>query len=256
MTAVDVSAPDDVPAGELSAARERIAELESYVGRPILGARLTLRHPETHKSGTRYVADASVLLDGRLLAAHATGPSALEATDRVADRLRRQVRRVVDAEVALRNEPRVIQAALKDLVGEPGNRPEARQKPAEEREIVRRRTYAEQPEPTLTAVADMLDLDEDFHLFRHVRSGEDVVVYRRDDGRIGLIHPPGSVLADENDVVVPQPSRYSEPTALDTARSEMDILNHRFLYFIDAADGRGKVLYLRYDGDYGLVEPE
>jgi hypothetical protein len=31
--------------------------------------------------------------------------------------------------------------------------------------------------------------------------------------------------------------------------------NHRFLYFIDAADGRGKVLYLRHDGDYGLVEP-
>ncbi|MDT4935327.1 MAG: Sigma 54 modulation/S30EA ribosomal protein terminus [Pseudonocardiales bacterium] len=35
----------------------------------------------------------------------------------------------------------------------------------------------------------------------------------------------------------------------------MDWLNHRFLYFIDAADGRGKVLYLRHDGDYGLVVP-
>jgi hypothetical protein len=34
------------------------------------------------------------------------------------------------------------------------------------------------------------------------------------------------------------------------------VLNHRFLYFIDAGDGRGKVLYLRHDGDYGLVEPE
>jgi hypothetical protein len=33
----------------------------------------------------------------------------------------------------------------------------------------------------------------------------------------------------------------------------MDALNHRFLYFIDAADGRGKVLYLRHDGDYGLA---
>lgn len=43
---------------------------------------------------------------------------------------------------------------------------------------------------------------------------------------------------------------------LETPRTEMDELNHRFLYFIDAADGRGKVLYLRHDGDYGLVEPE
>jgi hypothetical protein len=36
----------------------------------------------------------------------------------------------------------------------------------------------------------------------------------------------------------------------------MDWLNHRFLYFIDSGDGRGKVIYLRHDGDYGLVEPE
>jgi hypothetical protein len=35
----------------------------------------------------------------------------------------------------------------------------------------------------------------------------------------------------------------------------MDWLNHRFLYFVDAEDGRGRVLYLRHDGDYGLVQP-
>jgi hypothetical protein len=102
----------------------------------------------------------------------------------------------------------------------------------------------------------MLDLDEEVHLFVHARTGEDVVVYRRDDGRIGLIHPRGSKLADEDDIVVPEPNRYSEPLRLETARAEMDELNHRFLYFIDAEDGRGKVLYLRHDGDYGLVEPE
>ena len=81
-------------------------------------------------------------------------------------------------------------------------------------------------------------------------------MYRRDDGRIGLIHPPGSVLADESDdVVLAEPSRYSEPLTLEQARAEMDVVNHRFLYYIDAADDRGRVLYLRHDGDYGLVEP-
>jgi hypothetical protein len=35
----------------------------------------------------------------------------------------------------------------------------------------------------------------------------------------------------------------------------MDMLNHRFLYYLDAEDERGRVLYLRFDGDYGLVEP-
>jgi hypothetical protein len=35
----------------------------------------------------------------------------------------------------------------------------------------------------------------------------------------------------------------------------MDALDHRFLYFTDAETGRGCVLYLRYDGHYGLIEP-
>jgi putative sigma-54 modulation protein len=109
---------------------------------------------------------------------------------------------------------------------------------------------------TIEAVNELLDMDVEFFLFVHARTNEDVVVYRRDDGRIGLLHPPFSKLADENDIVVPEPSRYSRPLTLDEARTEMNYLNHRFLYFIDAADMRGKVLYLRHDGDYGLVEPE
>jgi len=150
----------------------------------------------------------------------------------------------------------VIQRALEDLSPDRQHRPEARLKPPEERQIVRRRTYADHPESTYEAIADMLDDDLDFHLFRHVRTGEDVVVYRRDDGRIGLIHPRDSKLADESDeVVVAEPSRYSEPLTLEQARAEMDIVNHRFLCYIDGADGRGRVLYLRHDGDYGLVEP-
>jgi putative sigma-54 modulation protein len=88
-----------------------------------------------------------------------------------------------------------------------------------------------------------------------VLTHEDVVVHWRDDGRVGLLHPQGSALADEGPPVVPEASRYSEPLSLAVAREEMDLLNHRFLYFIDAADGRGRVIYLRFDGDYGLVEP-
>jgi ribosome-associated translation inhibitor RaiA len=252
---VDVTASPDVPREQVAAARERMQSLERYARQPPTSARVTLRRG-SNRSKRSSVADASVVFDGRVLAAHAAGPSADEAVDEVVDRLRRQLRRVVDAEVARRNEPAVIQKALADLAHDTRHRPEARTKPPEEREIVHRRTYAPGPETTLAAVADMLDLDEEFHLFVHARTGEDVVVYRRDDGRIGLLHPRGTALADENDVVVPEPSRYSAPLPLSTARTEMDELNHRFLYFIDADDGRGKILYLRHDGDYGLVEPE
>jgi ribosome-associated translation inhibitor RaiA len=252
---VEVTAADEAPRGELEAARRRIASLAEYTDEPLLGARLTLRRLGNPATKRPWVADASVLVNGRLLAAHAIGPTAVKAADEVADRLRRQLRRVVGAEVAQRNEPAAIRAALEALGPDDVHRPEARRKPPEQRRIVHRKVYGDDVEPTLSAVADLLDLDHEFHLFRHERTGEDVVVYRRDDGRIGLIHPPGSALADENDVVVTEPSRYSSPMTLEAARAEMDIVNHRFLYFVDADDGRGKVLYLRHDGDYGAVEP-
>jgi ribosome-associated translation inhibitor RaiA len=252
---VEVTASHGISHEEVERARGRFESLERYAGHSVTAARLTLRHIGAPAVAS-HVADASVLFDGRVLAAHAAGPSAEAATDAVVERLRWQLRRTVDRDVARRDEPNVIRKALEGLEPDRGLRPDARRKPPEERQIIERRTYAPGPEPTLSAVADMLDLDEEFHLFVHLRTNEDVVVYRRDDGRIGLIHPPGSDLADEDDVVVPERSRYSEPLALATARAEMDMLNHRFLYFIDADDGRGKALYLRHDGDYGLVEPE
>jgi hypothetical protein len=201
------------------------------------------------------VIDAHLVHQGRVLAAHASAPGADAAAEEAADRLRRQLRRVVGAEVALRDEPRTIRRALADLplaTSVPSPR-----KPPEEREIVRRRTYPDRPQSTYEAISDLLDDDALFHLFVHVRTREDVVVHRRDeDDRIGLLHPRGSVLADEDDeIVVAEPSRYGDPLTLAQARAEMDVLNHRFLYYIDAADRRGNVLYLRRDGDYGLVEP-
>jgi ribosome-associated translation inhibitor RaiA len=252
---VEFTAGEDVSSEQAEEARQRFASIDRYVdGRPLTGARLTVRRTQGPKAARPFVADAHVLYDGRVLAAHAAGRSPVEAVDAVTERLRRQLRRVVGAEVAMRNEPRVLQEGLEALEHDARFRPEASLKPPEEREIIRRFTYVDVPLSTLEAVADLLDLDVEFSLFRHVRTGEDVVVYRRDDGRIGLLYPPGSPLVDENDVVVPEESRYSEPISLTRAREEMDMVNHRFLYFVDAEDGRGKVLYLRHDGDYGLVE--
>jgi ribosome-associated translation inhibitor RaiA len=252
---IDLAVEGSIPAAEIEAARREIEKLSRYVDEPPVSIRVTLRF-EARASKRRYIADADLRYQGRRLAAHATGESAVHAAEEVAERLRRQLRRVAGKDVALRNEPRVIRDALAGLPLLREHRPQARLKPPELRKIVHRRTYTSLPLSTLEAANELLDIDAEFLLFRHARTGEDVVVYRRDDGRIGLLHPPGSKLADENDVVVPEESRYSEPITFEQARTEMDFLNHRFLYFVDAEDGRGKVIYLRHDGDYGLVEPE
>jgi hypothetical protein len=208
------------------------------------GATLRVRQKAAH-GPTPWQADAHMLYEGRVLAAHTSGRSAEEAAELAIRRLRRQVHRVRDSEVALRDEP----WREEDL-------PRPSLKPPEQRQIVRRRTYTSVPLSTVEAVRELIDLDVLFFLFRHARTSEDVVVHRLASGAIGLLFPRGSVLADEDDIVVPEPSRYSEPLPFEKARTEMDVLNHRFLYFIDADDGRGKVIYLRHDGDYGLVEPE
>jgi hypothetical protein len=251
MIDVELHVPSAVPPEHAEAARRRIASLDRYASAPLIGARLTLRRDGKPSKKPPFVADVDVRFDGRLLVAHGDGRTAMEAASAAAEALRRQLRRVVGADVALRNEPRHRgreQPAPIPL------------KPPEQRSIVARRTYAQEPEATLTAVADLLQDAELFHLFVHARTGEDVVVHRLEPSRIGLLFPPGSVLADEGDLVVAQPSWFSDPLPFAAARSEMDMLNeravhHRFLYFIDAGDERGKVLYLRLDGDYGLVEP-
>jgi ribosome-associated translation inhibitor RaiA len=228
---------------DLNQARERIESLQQVTDDPLTNVRVSVR--ETNASRP-FVVDASLVVKDRLLAAHTAGKTLDEALDKAVHRLRRQILRVTKSEVAQRNDPLEL-----DRV----ERPEAGLKPPPERQIVHRHPYLGVPLSTGEAVRELLDLDLEFFFFTHARTGEDVVVYRRDDGRIGLLHPQGSELADENDIVVAEPSRYSEPLTLEKAREEMDWLNHRFLYFIDSADGRGKVLYLRHDGDYGLVVP-
>jgi hypothetical protein len=242
---VELTVIASIPHQQVEHARRCIASLDRFVARPLIGARLTLRREGGSAAHPLFAADADVLFDGRVLAAHATGPTAAQAASLVADTLLRRVRRIVGARVALRNE-------LRDLPAGPAPRAG---KPPEERAIVQRRTYADRPEPTLTAIADLLQDAELFHLFVHARTSEDVVVHWRDDGRLCLLHPRGSVLADEGDLLAVQASRYSGPLPFADARAEMDFLSHRFLYFVDAADQRGRVMYLRADGDYGVVEP-
>lgn len=41
----------------------------------------------------------------------------------------------------------------------------------------------------------------------------------------------------------------------EDAIEQMELLGHQFFIFVDAADGRLSVVYLRDDGDYGLLKP-
>ncbi len=46
-----------------------------------------------------------------------------------------------------------------------------------------------------------------------------------------------------------------EPMALDEAMEEFELLGHDFYVFLDKESDKVKVLYLRDDGDLGLIDP-
>ena len=251
MTVVEIALDEGITGADADAVRQSVAELPEYLHQPVSRARLAVRRIGGERVKRGYVADASVIVNGRMIAAHAAGTNALEAADATRDRLRRQVRRFAGKSRHRRNGKSPDEALPVDLA----HRPEAGLKPPSQRRIVRRRTYLSVPLGTLEAIDEVLSMDLEFMLFVHARTREDVTVHLQDEGRFGLLFPAGSLLADEGDIVMPEPSRYPGPLALSAARVEMDFLDHRFLYFLDAEDERGKIIYLRHDGDYGLVEP-
>ena len=48
----------------------------------------------------------------------------------------------------------------------------------------------------------------------------------------------------------------SKPYSVDEAIMQMDLLGHNFFAFINEETGKVNVVYLRHDGNYGLLEPE
>jgi hypothetical protein len=199
-------------------------------------------------------AEARLLLAGKPIRARVAAPAMGAAVDLLAARLRDQLRRYIDRRIAGHRAPATPSPGEWRHGGWTPARPPHSWRPPGERRVVRRKSLAVTPMTALDAVLDMAALDHAFYLFHDLETDADVVLYHRDDGRLAVIQPAGVPLPAEEDEIPREPSRYSAPIEERAALAEMDELNHRFLYFTDAATGRGCVLYLRYDGHYGLIE--
>lgn len=233
-------------------AQDRLVELESLVKGPILGARAVLTQEANPRVPMHARAEAEVDLQGHIVRARAAAPSMEAAVDAVTDRLARQLRRHVERLITRQREP--AEARPGERRHRAGNPPPAPVpvRGVQEREIIRRKTFAFSPMSIEEAAGALEDLDHDFFLFRDAATGADAVIYWREDGLLAVIE--AGPAADE-DGAVREPSRLSSPIDVPQAVEEMNALGHRFLFFENAATGRGNVIYLRYDGHYGLIGP-
>lgn len=252
MIDIDITTRGEVSEEDSNGARQRLADLDRHVPDPVLGARLMLRCEPNPRLERPARAEVELDVNGRLVCGRVAAATMSQAISELAEQLERQLEEFSDRRARLQRRASQPAAGEWRHGTRQGPRPSYALRPAEERELIRRKTFAVEPVDPLQAVADMLDLDHDFYLFRDALAGADAVVYRRDDGRIGLI-AHGS--RSDEDELVHEVSRLSGPITLQAAISEMDALSHRFMFFLDAGTGRGNVIYVRYDGHYGLIEP-
>ncbi|WP_099025841.1 ribosome hibernation promotion factor [Mycolicibacterium palauense] len=253
---VEVTIRGNLP-GAADYARAKVGELGRFAHRPVLHAHVKLTELRDPAVEQPVIAQANLDVEGRLVRAQVHGATAYEAIDRLVERLRHRLERVAEHWEARRG--RLPEGAPHEWrhESEPTHRPAHFPRPPEERRVIRRKSFAMAPCTVDDAAREMQLLDYDFHLFTEKGSGAAGVLYRggATGYRLALVSPEVADQLDPYELPVtisPQPAPcITERDAIE----RLGLLGLPFLFFIDAAEGRAQVLYLRYDGHYGLITP-
>lgn len=236
---------------------ERISKLDRLVRDPVLAAKVMLKEEQNPSIERPARAEAELDVNGRLLCGRVAAATMPEAIAELDDTLTRRLKDFAQRRQRRQRRGGQVREGQWRHGAWSAPRPAYLRRPPAERELLRRKTFAVEPLQPPQAVIDMLDLDHDFYLFRDAFTGADAVVYRRDDGEIGLIEQPDAATPPSSNPngLLHEVSRFAEPIGLDDAIAEMSVVSHRFMFFVNSRSGRGNVIYMRYDGHYGLIEP-
>ncbi|NYD43430.1 ribosome hibernation promotion factor [Nocardioides panaciterrulae] len=250
--AIEVTARGEVDARMRAYAEEKVGVALAVARDPIMRAHvvLGLRHDPAVKVPA--TAEATVDVGGTVLRAQAAAPSMTEAIDELESRLRRRLTQLQDR-TRTRHRWTGVEAEHEWRHGDVPRRPVAwYPRPAESRELMRRKTFAAEPLTVDEAAYDMESLDHDFFLYTDNESGEPALVRRLPEGGYAVQGGAGpeAVAKSAAEVVLePPPPRLTD----DEARARLDSDSEAFVFYLDAGSGQGRVLYRRYDGHYGLI---
>ncbi|MFT8872874.1 MAG: ribosome-associated translation inhibitor RaiA [Sporolactobacillus sp.] len=163
-------------------AEKRIGKLEKYFSEPTTSsARVSMR---VHNKDQ--VVEVTIPMQGLLLRAEESNDDMYTAIDAVAAKLERQIKKF-----KTRVHRKSRQDAREALIGAVGSavvaQPSKPETDSEHFDVVRRKSFVLKPMPVEEAVLQMEMLGHTFFVFRDAESSEISVVYRRKDGRYGLI---------------------------------------------------------------------
>lgn len=242
----------DVSKEMVAYARDKLLTIIAHAPVPVLDDELRLDHfADPARERPNHV-EVTVDLDGTPVRAHRNAPTMSEAIDRTLTRLRRRVE-------AASERPQTMQLRYRDTESwhhddRPTARPHFYPRPVEERVLVRRKTFAVEPESIEEALFDLETLDHEFFLFVHDETNADAVVYRVGDG-YGLMQQLATPEAIRRVEIPLDLGAHPATTTLKNALTVLDETDAPFEFFVDTTNGRGLVAYRRYDGNYGLISP-
>jgi ribosome-associated translation inhibitor RaiA len=242
----------DVPDQMVAYARDQLLAVLARTAIPVLAAEVRLDHHADPARERPNHAEMTIDLDGTPVRAQRSAPTMAEAIDQTEARLQRRIEAASERPQSLQFRHRDEQSWRHD--DPPTARSQIFPRPIEDREVVRRKTFALRPESIEEALFDLDVLDHDFFLFVHNETNTEGVVYRVGDdyGLMQRIPTPEAIKRVEI------PLDLGPPPATRTVENALTVLeesNATFEFFVDESTGRGMVAYLRYDGHYGLVVP-
>jgi ribosome-associated translation inhibitor RaiA len=253
---VEVVAGDEIPESTLTSARAMVAALVRYASEPVLHARVRLSQSHDPAVERPAIAQGNLDLNGRMLRAQVAAATAHEAIELLEMRMRRRLDRMARHWEARRG--RMPEAAPHEWrhISEPTQRPGYYPRPEPERQVVRHKTFAPAHVTPDEAAFDMDLLDYDFYLFTDDETGRDSVIYRAGPTGYRMAQAdPEPARVPVTAVPLTVSDRPAPRLTVAEARKQLDATGLPFLFFAEPASGRGRVLYRRYDGHYGLIRP-
>lgn len=235
-------------------ARQKVNALLGQVHEPVLFARVRVTRHGNPARERPVVAQANLDVNGRLVRAQVEAPTGTEAVDALEAKLRSRLERVAEHWEARRGRHYHPDPHEWRHGDPPADRRPWFPRPAQERQVVRHKSFTLPRCTADEAAAEMDELDYDFHLFTEQGSGQDSVLYRAGPTGYRLAQ-----LAPQPDQVTPGhlPVTISEQPAplliTEEAIQRLELSGLPFVFYLDADHAQGRLLYHRYDGHYGLI---
>ena len=98
-------------------------------------------------------------------------------------------------------------------------------------------------------------LDHRFFLFTDADSGADAIVFETEDGVAVRTLTGEEIPAADSIPGLAFESRPAQVMSDEEAATRLDVSGAPFIFFRQSGSDRVAVLYRRYDGHYGLIEP-